>query len=103
MFFSFFAVTQGLIGSLDIKKKSVHFYVTRQNNVGPSDAIPWEVEHLNEGGAMDLPSGVFTVPVNGIYHFDFSGLKRVSLLVDLANTSPISPAGLWRRICCRFS
>ena len=27
------------------------------------------------GGAFDLSSGVFTAPVTGIYHFDFSVLK----------------------------
>jgi len=37
--------------------------------------IPFTVERLNVGGAMDLAAGVFTVPVNGIYHFEFSGLK----------------------------
>ena len=31
---------------------------------------------LNEGGAMDLSSGIFTAPVSGIYHFEFSGLKH---------------------------
>ncbi len=34
--------------------------------------IPFNIEHLNEGGAMDLAAGVFTVPVDGIYHFEFS-------------------------------
>jgi len=33
------------------------------------------VEKLNVGGAFDLTSGVFTVPVPGIYHFDFSAVK----------------------------
>ncbi len=26
---------------------------------------------------MDIASGVFTVPVDGIYHFDFKGLKYI--------------------------
>jgi len=30
---------------------------------------------LNEGAAMDLASGIFTAPVPGIYHFEFSALK----------------------------
>lgn len=33
---------------------------------------------------MDLASGVFTVPVNGTYHFDFSGLTYNDLVyIDL--------------------
>ncbi len=38
-------------------------------------AIPWQVERLNEGGAMNLTSGIFTIPVNGIYHFEFNGIR----------------------------
>ena len=44
---------------------------------------------LNEGDAFDLPSGIFTVPVPGIYHFDVSARKyfssnflRISLQVN---------------------
>ena len=33
--------------------------------------ITYDVASLNIGGAMDLASGVFTVPVNGRYQFNF--------------------------------
>ena len=30
---------------------------------------------MNVGRAMDLSTGIFTVPVNGAYHFQFSGVR----------------------------
>ncbi len=56
--------------------RSVHFSVQRINAFGLNNAvIPFEVEVLNVGGAMDTASGTFTAPVGGIYHFEFSGMK----------------------------
>lgn len=43
-------------------------------------SIPWQVERLNEGGAMNLTSGIFIVPVNGIYHFEFNGMGNSDYL-----------------------
>ena len=38
--------------------------------------IPFDIELLNVGGAMNLNSGKFTAPVAGRYFFSFSGLVR---------------------------
>lgn len=55
---------------------------------------------LNEGNAFDLSSGIFTVPVNGIYHFDFSALKLYStnyLFVSLrVNGVDVGRAGTYK-------
>ena len=62
-----------MIGFNDIKTSSgVYFYVQR-NYVFASagKVIPYQLERLNIGGAMNLATGVFTAPVNGRYQFSF--------------------------------
>ncbi len=62
-----------------MKIQSVHFFVQRSRDFNLTNVvIPFDIERLNVGGAMDLATGVFTVPVNGIYHFEFSALKESS-------------------------
>lgn len=74
-----FTVFQEFIGNVDVKTQNVHFYVTISQTFFPSDAIvTFQNDKLNEGGAMNLTSGIFTVPVDGIYHFEFSGVKYYS-------------------------
>jgi len=40
--------------------------------------ITFEVALLNEGRAMNLTTGVFRAPVNGIYYFSFRGFPSTS-------------------------
>jgi len=70
-----------LIGNVEIKTGSVHFYVQRQSDYGADyTIIPFEVEKLNVGGAMNTKAGVFTAPLPGIYHFGFSCLMDAQSL-----------------------
>lgn len=87
------------MGNVDLKTKIVHFYVQRNSSFSSEGAvIPFELARLNEGKAFNLTSGIFTSPVPGIYHFQFSAVKafasnylQISIqvngaIVGLANT-----------------
>lgn len=63
---------------MDIKTRSVHFYAQMTSSFTTVGVIPFQLALLNEGGAMDLSNGIFTAPVSGIYHFEFSGVKDPS-------------------------
>jgi len=70
------AVSQDFIGNVDVKTKTVHFYVQRESIFEILNAvIPFELAPVNEGNAFNLTSGIFTVPVTGIYHVQFSAVK----------------------------
>ena len=63
------------IGHAGIKSQPVYFYVQRNDPFSATDAnIPFDVERVNVGKAMDLTSGIFTAPRKGTYFFSFSGL-----------------------------
>jgi len=73
-----FLVSETLFGSVDVKFKSVHFTVQRSADFSLVNAvIPFDRVLLNEGEAMNAAAGIFTVPVDGIYHFDFTAMKDV--------------------------
>jgi len=61
---------------VDIKTKSVHFYVQRNNPWNNAvGLIHFDLAPLNEGGAFNLSLRSFIVPVPGIYHFYLSAVK----------------------------
>lgn len=64
---------------MDVKTKGVHFYVQRNTSFKMANTvIPFEVGVLNIGDAMNVKSGIFTAPVSGVYHFEFTGTKDKS-------------------------
>jgi len=68
-----------LIGHADVKTSSVHFYAQKNSPYSTSlSTIPYQIEKLNVGKAMDILTGVFTAPVSGTYHFEFHGVKEIS-------------------------
>ena len=91
-----------MVGNVDIKTKNVHFYVQRKSEfrlpIKGGYNLKYENEWLNVGGGMNKDTGIFTVPVSGIYHFDFNAVKSKSygsvMIYLLINGVPLATAFL---------
>jgi len=70
------------IGLVDVKSSHVTFHVQRQSSFNSGSSvnpiIPFEIERLNIGNAMNIASGIFRVPKAGTYYFTFSAVKEKS-------------------------
>ena len=58
----------------------MQFYVHRNSSYSTAETVVpnWQFTRMNFGGAMNLTSGVFSAPKDGIYHFHFSGITYVN-------------------------
>ncbi len=70
------AALQKWIGYADVKSLPTYFYVQKTDPFStPGVPIPFEMERLNIGGAMNVKTGKFTAPRKGVYFFTFSGVS----------------------------
>ena len=64
-----------LIGAAD-NQLLVNFYVQRNSSYSKAKStIPYELARINDGDAMNLQTGIFVAPRDGLYRFALSGIK----------------------------
>ena len=65
------------IGQYDVKSSPVYFYVKKTTDFVTEDVpIPFELERLNVGNAMNAVSGIFTAPRTELIFSHFSDLDQ---------------------------
>ena len=69
------------IGNVDVISSPVQFYVERNTEwITLNTPIPFQVERLNVGNAMNISAGVFKAPKAGTYSFAFTHTKTGATL-----------------------
>ena len=72
------------VGYNDIKTNSgFYFQVQRNLDIFGKTVLHYQLEKLNVGGAMNIATGTFTVPTNGVYSFSLTALSIGSAAVSL--------------------
>ena len=63
---------------MNATSSGIYYYVQRNGKlpIAANGVIRFNQERLNMGGAMNISTGVFTVPKAGIYHFSVSIVKE---------------------------
>ncbi|XP_046637796.1 uncharacterized protein LOC124316109 [Daphnia pulicaria] len=70
---------QKWIGYTDVKSLPTYFYAQKRSDFSTLGVpIPFELETLNVGGAMDTNTGKFKAPRKGVYFFAFSGVGVIA-------------------------
>jgi hypothetical protein len=73
------AALQKWIGYADVKSLPTYFYVQNTGRFSTSGVpIPFGLERLNIGGAMNIKTGKFSAPRKGVYFFAFSGVSVIN-------------------------
>ena len=72
------------VGYNDIKTDSgFYFQVQRNLDIFGKTVLHYQLEKLNVGEAMNIATGTFTVPTNGVYSFSLTALSIGSASVSL--------------------